>query len=42
MSAQWSPFIVNAMEQDEGVKEEVKQMIDSVLPMIEDEKQNQQ
>lgn len=32
----WSPTIVKAMEQDEEFKEEVKQMIDGVLPMIED------
>jgi len=31
----WSPVIVKAMEQDEEFKEEVKQMIDGVLPMIE-------
>jgi hypothetical protein len=33
----WSPVIVKAMEQDEEFKEEVKQMIDAVLPMIERE-----
>jgi hypothetical protein len=32
----WSPVIVKTVEQDEGFKEEVKQMIDGVLPMIED------
>jgi len=31
----WSPAIVKAMEEDEEFKEEVKQMLDSVLPMIE-------
>lgn len=33
----WSPIIVKAMEQDEGFKEEIKQMIDGVLPMIKDD-----
>ena len=33
---QWSPIIVRAMEQDEEFKEEIKQIIDGVLPMIED------
>lgn len=32
----WSPVIVKAMEQDEEFKEEIKEMIDGVLPMIED------
>ncbi len=31
---QWSPVIVNAMEQDEVFKEDVKEMIEGVLPMI--------
>jgi len=31
----WSPVIVKAMEEDKEFKEEVKQMIDGVLPMIE-------
>jgi len=31
---QWSPAIVKAMEQDEEFKEEVKEMIESILPMI--------
>lgn len=31
----WSPTIVRAMECDEEFKEEVKGMIDSILPMIE-------
>jgi len=33
---QWSPAIVKAMERDEEFKEEIKQMVDGVLPMIED------
>ncbi len=32
---QWSPVIVKAMEADEEFKEEVKAMIDGVLPLIE-------
>ena len=32
----WSPVIVRAMEGDARFKEEIKQMIDGVLPMIED------
>ncbi len=32
----WSPTIVRVMEEDEEFKEEVKQMIDGILPMIED------
>jgi len=32
---QWSPVIVKAMEEDEKFKEEVKEMIDRVLPLIE-------
>jgi hypothetical protein len=31
---QWSPVIVKAMEQDEEFKEEVKEMIERILPMI--------
>jgi hypothetical protein len=31
---QWSPAIVKAMEQDEGFKEEVKEMIEIILPMV--------
>jgi hypothetical protein len=31
---QWSPVIVKAMENDEEFKEEVKDMIDEVLPLI--------
>jgi len=31
---QWSPMIVKAMEEDEGFKEEVKEMIDGVLELI--------
>ena len=34
---QWSPMIVKAMEEDEEFKEEVKEMIDGVLPMIKGE-----
>jgi hypothetical protein len=30
----WSPAIVKAMEEHEGFKEEVKELIDGVLPMI--------
>ena len=32
---QWSPAIVNAMEENEKLKKEVKEMIDGVLPLIE-------
>lgn len=32
---QWSPVVVAAMQGDESFKDEVKQMIDAVLPMIE-------
>ena len=32
----WSPAVMAAMEKDEEFKEEVKQMINAVLPMIED------
>jgi len=31
---QWSPVIVKAMEEDEKFKDEVKEMIDRLLPMI--------
>ena len=34
---QWSPAIVKAMEEDEEFKEEVKEMIDGLLPLIEEE-----
>jgi hypothetical protein len=32
---QWSPFIVQAMEEDEEFKQEVKELIEQLLPMIE-------
>ena len=32
----WNPIIVKAMEEDEQLQEEVKELIDSVLPMIQD------
>ena len=31
---QWSPAIVKAMEEDEGFKEEVKELLDGVLELI--------
>ena len=31
---EWSPAIVKAMEEDEGLKEEVKEMIDGVLELM--------
>ncbi len=34
---QWSPAVVRAMEEDEEFKEEVREMIDSVLPLIGEE-----
>jgi len=34
---QWSPIIVKAMEDDEEFKEEAKEMIYGVLPMIGEE-----
>ena len=34
---QWSPMIVRAMEEDEEFKEEVKKMIDGILPLIKGE-----
>ena len=33
---QWSPFIVRAMEADEDFKENVKEMIDGMLPLLGD------
>ena len=33
---EWSPAIVKAIEEDEEFKEEVKEMIDGVLPLIEE------
>jgi hypothetical protein len=32
---QWSPVIVQAMEEDEEFKQEVKELIEQLLPMIE-------
>jgi hypothetical protein len=32
---QWSPIIVQAMENDAAFKEEVKEMVDGVLELIE-------
>jgi thermitase len=34
---QWSPVIVEAMEEDEGFKEEMREMIDGILSLIEDQ-----
>jgi len=31
---EWSPAIVKAMEEDEGFMEDVKGMIDGILPFI--------
>jgi hypothetical protein len=31
----WSPFIVRAMEEDEEFKQEVRELIEQLLPMIE-------
>ena len=31
---EWSPVIVNAMEEDEEFKENIKEMVDGVLPLI--------
>ena len=31
---QWSPLVIKAMEEDEGLKEEVKEIVDGVLEMI--------
>jgi hypothetical protein len=36
---QWSPVIVRAMEEDEGFKEDVKEMMDEVLLLIGGEKE---
>jgi hypothetical protein len=33
---QWSPTVVKAMEEDEGFREEVKEMIDEILGVIQD------
>ncbi|MBW1839618.1 MAG: hypothetical protein JRI49_06740, partial [Deltaproteobacteria bacterium] len=33
---QWSPAIVEAMEEDEEFKEEVREMIDGILGLIEE------
>ena len=32
---QWSPVMVKVVEEDEAFKEELKNMIDKLLPMIE-------
>jgi hypothetical protein len=34
---QWSPTVVKAMEEDEDFKAQVKEMIDGVLMLIEEE-----
>jgi rhodanese-related sulfurtransferase len=34
---EWSPLLVKAMADDEEFKEEVKEMIDAILPLIESE-----
>ncbi|MBW2222490.1 MAG: hypothetical protein JRF22_08190 [Deltaproteobacteria bacterium] len=34
---QWSPAIVKGMEEDEELKQEVKEMIDGILPTIGEE-----
>ena len=34
---QWSPAIVKAMGDDEEFKEEVKEMIDGILELVEEE-----
>ena len=34
---QWSPLVVQAMEEDEEFEEEVKEMIDDVLELLEEE-----
>ena len=31
---QWSPIIVQAMEEDEALREDVKEMIDGILPLV--------
>ena len=33
---EWGPIIVKAMGEDEEFKEEMKEMIDKILPMIEE------
>ncbi len=35
---EWSPAIVKAMEEDEGFKAELKEMMDGILPIIRAEK----
>ena len=34
---QWSPAIVKAMEEDEEFKQHVKEMVDGILELIEEE-----
>jgi hypothetical protein len=34
---QWSPFIVKAIEEDEEFQEEVKEMIEGILPLVKEE-----
>ena len=34
ISYQWSPVIVKAMKEDEELKQVIKKLIDSVLPLI--------
>ena len=36
---EWSPVIIQAMEEDEAFKGYVKEMIDGILPMMEEEKE---
>ena len=36
---EWSPVIIQAMEEDEAFKEYVKEMINGILPMMEEEKE---
>ena len=33
----WSPVITKAMEEDEAIKEEIKEMIDGIMPLIRGE-----
>ena len=33
---QWSPAIVKAIEEDEEFKAQVKEIIDGILPMVEE------
>lgn len=33
---QWSPLLLEAMQEDEEFKEEIKEMIDGILPLIEE------